>query len=263
MGWVSKKTGMIPRTTLTLLAVLIATIGASAAQAAGAYRITKASAATNAKIARETKYEFTTNGSAVLFSYSAGAVLKLPHRLSDGTVEVWAGVTKPTRTRAVRLVLVNGGYYVGGDPTKFGWALADSGTAPKDPALTGGELAALTRAVGYKPAASTGKRVAEQCPGTLKVGNTNGILLVGKSIRAQSASCGSALNLAHAFLHKEIYGQPQEACVSSAGTSTGCRVDGWVCRDTAHGGASAWTPVECTSPTAQRVWLSEHSSSGA
>jgi len=141
---------MLPQKTVTLVAIIIAAIAATAAQAAGAYRITKTNTATDNKIARETEYEFTTGGGAVLFSYRVGAVLKLPHRVSGGTVEVWAGVTKPTRTRATRLVLVNGGYFLGNDPGKFGWALADSGSAPSDPALTGGELAALTKAVGYK-----------------------------------------------------------------------------------------------------------------
>jgi hypothetical protein len=110
--------------------------------------------------------------------------------------------------------------------------------------------------------ARTSERIVVRCPGTVKVGSTHGILLVGKSIRTQSATCKGALNLVHALLHKEIYGRPQEACVAAAGTSKGCQVDGWICRDTAHSGASAWTPVECTSPTAWPVRFSEHSTSG-
>jgi hypothetical protein len=139
-----------PATHAARATAVIPATGPTAALAAGRYKIAKTSAATDAKIARETEYEFTSDGSAVLFSYSTGAVLELPHRLSDGTVEVWAGVTKPTKTRASRLVLVNGGYYLGRDSSKFGWALADSGSAPSDPALTRGALAALTKAVGYK-----------------------------------------------------------------------------------------------------------------
>jgi len=103
-------------------------------------------------------------------------------------------------------------------------------------------------------------RIVERCPETLKVGSAHGILLVGRSIQTQSATCKGALDLVHALLLKEIYGRPQEACVAAAGTSKGCRVDGWVCRDTAHTGASAWTPVECTSATALSVRFSEHSS---
>lgn len=246
---------MLLRKTLTPLAIVLAVAGAAVAQAAGHATISQTSAATNTTIARETQYQFTTDGSAVLFSYRTGAVLKFSHRLSDGTVEVWAGVTKP----AGRLVLVNGGYYVGGAPKRFGWTLADSGSAPSDPALTRDQLAALTKAVGFIPAAN---QAAGRCPGTLKVGRTDGILLVGKSIQT-SSTCNGVLKIVHALLRKEIYGHPQESCVTAAGTSKGCRIDGWVCRDAGHGAAPGWMPVECTSGTARRVRFSEHSSSGA
>lgn len=155
---------MVLKTGLALLAVATASIATaaapaadarpvsntSAAQAARTYRITKASAATNAKVARETAYEFSTDGRPVRFSYRTGAVLKLPHRLSDGTIKVWAGVTRSTKRRAARLVLADGGYYRGFHPHEFDWALADSGSAPRDPDLTRGELAALTHAVGWR-----------------------------------------------------------------------------------------------------------------
>lgn len=255
---------MMRKTTPILVAVVIAALGASAADAAGTYQISRTSAATNAKIAREIEFGFTTNGTPVIYSYSVGAVLTLPHRLSDGTVKVWAGVTKPTATQPARLVLANGGYYSGSAPNKFGWALADSGTAPSDPALTSAEFAALTNAVGYAAHAPAPKRTSVSCKATLTVGNPRGIQMSARSLRAQGTKCGNALGLVHDLMHKEIYGHPQEACVTGTQTSRGCRVDGWVCRQTGPSGPAGWGPVECiASAPARLVLFSQHSSSMA
>lgn len=241
-----------------------AAAGTAGAQAAASYRISRTSSATNATIARETAYEFTTDGRPVQFSYRSGAVLKLPHRLSNGTIEVWAGVTKPTSTRSSRLVLVDGGYYVGSDPHKFGWTLADSGTSPRDPALSSGELAALSRAVGWRqPAAASASM--RSCAGTVRVGSTQGILELAKSIRAQGAGCSGAVNLVHTFLHDELY-DPQEACVAAAGTSRGCRVDGWTCRNTGHtviSDGARWGSSVCSQGSSRRITFLQGGSDNA
>jgi hypothetical protein len=101
----------------------------SSALAAAKFHIVRPSIGTVAHIRKDTAYSLSKRRSATHFAFRRVRVLKLGHRLSNGTTMFFAAVTRPTHVHPrVIMVYGTGGYYIGRSPNTFGWALSDYGT---------------------------------------------------------------------------------------------------------------------------------------
>lgn len=79
--------------------------------------------------AQDIAYSFTNDGHATHYTLRRVRVLKLAHRLSNGTTIFFAVVTRSTHGHSqVITIYGTGGYYSGRAPHAFSWALSDYGT---------------------------------------------------------------------------------------------------------------------------------------
>jgi hypothetical protein len=112
--------GSTLRTCLAILAPTGALTLPSSALAAANYHIVSPSIGTVAHIKKDIAYSFNNGRSATRFAFRRVRVLKLGHRLSNGTTMFFAAVTRPTHAHP-RVVMIygTGGYYVGRFPNIF------------------------------------------------------------------------------------------------------------------------------------------------
>lgn len=106
-------------------------------------------------------------------------------------------------------------------------------SSPPRIGIVGAAAAAIALVVVVLFAAPSHAATGRGCSGAVSAGSAKGILLRATGLRVTDVGCRRAHTVVRAYLRKKL-SQHNERCAGSAENPpfTGCRVDGYRCRDT-------------------------------